>query len=102
MDELDMFLSRADTDDYYADKECRKKPVMHFYSLYVPLLYLTDVVTDLGLKDDEYEILDKDRMIFKTVKTIEQVQKIVGRREKHYVIIEAKAVALSGGKIKKF
>lgn len=102
MDELDMFLSRADTDGYYADKECRKKPVMHFYSLYVPLLYLTDVVTDLGLKEDEYEILDKDRMVFKTVKTIEQVQKIVGRREKRYIIIEAKAVALSGGKIKKF
>lgn len=101
MDELNAFLSRADTDGYYADKECRKKTVMHFYSLYVPLLYLTDVVTDLGLKEDEYEMLDKDRMVFKTTKTIEQVQKIVGRREKHYVIIEAKAVALPGGKIKK-
>lgn len=102
MDELNAFLSRADTGGYYADKECRKKPVTRFYSLYLPLLCLTDIVTDLGLKDDEYEILNKDRMVFKTTKAIEQVQKIVGRREKYYVIIEAKAVALSGGKIKKF
>lgn len=102
MDELNAFLSRADTDGYYADKECRKKPVTHFYSLRVPLLYLTELIEDLGLKNDEYEILDKDSIIFKTTKTIGQIQKIVGRREKHYVIIEAKAVALSGGKIKKF
>lgn len=101
MDELNAFLSRADTDGYYADKECRKKPVTHFYSLYAPLLYLTELITDLGLKDDEYEMLDKDWIIFKTRKTIERVQKIVGLREKHYVIIEAKAVALPGSGIKK-
>lgn len=101
MDELDMFLSSTDTDGYYADKECRKKSVTHFYSLRVPLLYLTELIEDLGLKNDEYEILDKDSIIFKTTKTIGQIQKIVGHSEKHYMVIEIKAIALPGSKIKK-
>lgn len=102
MDELSEFLSRADTDGYYTDKECRKKTVMRFYSLRVPLLYLTELIEDLGLKNDEYEILDKDSIIFKTTKTIGQIQKIVGHSEKHYMIIEIKAIALPGSEIKKF
>lgn len=90
-----MFLSRADTDGYYADKECRKKPVERFYYLYRPFIYLSDLPVEMGLKEGKYEFTDKDTMWFKSAKTTEQLSSILGKDGGNYVLIEARSVATS-------
>lgn len=95
MDELNAFLSSTDIDDYYADKECRKKTVERFYYLYRPFIYLFDLPVEMGLKEGKYEFTDKDTMWFKSAKTTEQISSILGKDGGNYVLIEARNIATS-------
>ena len=95
MSELSELLGSASQKEYYADKECRKKTVERFYYLYRPFIYLSDLPTEMGLKEGKYEFTDKDTLWFKSVKTIEQLSRILGKDGENYVLIEARNVATS-------
>ena len=55
MNELSELLGSASPKEYYTDKECRKKTVERFYYLYQPYVYLSDLPTEMGLKEGKYK-----------------------------------------------
>ena len=81
MKELHELIENSDTSEYYTDKECRKKTVERFYYLYQPYVCLSDLPTEMGLKEGKYRFTDKDTLWFKSVKTIEQLSRILGKEE---------------------
>lgn len=93
MKELHELIENSDTSEYYTDKECQKKTVERFYYLYRPFAYLSDLPTEMGLKEGRYEFTDKDTMWFKSTKTIEQLSRILGKEGGKYMLIEARNVA---------
>lgn len=95
MEGLNDLISMSDVLDFHTDKECKKKTIERFYYLYQPYIYLTDLPTEMGLKEGKYEFTDKDTMWFKSVKTTEQLSSILGKDGEKYVLIEARNIATS-------
>ena len=93
MKELHELIENSDTSEYYADKECRKKTVERFYYLHQPYIYMSDLPTEMGLKEGKYKFTDKDTLWFRLVKTIEQLSRILGKDGEKYMLIEARNVA---------
>ena len=93
MKELYELIENSDTSEYYTDKECQKKTVERFYYLYQPYICLSDLPTEMGLKEGKYKFADKDTLWFMSVKTIEQLSRILGRDGENYMLIEARSVA---------
>ena len=93
MKELYELIDNSDTSEYYSDKECRKKTVERFYYLYQPYVCMSDLPTEMGLEEGKYKFADKDTLWFRSVKTIEQLSRILGKDGENYMLIEARSVA---------
>lgn len=95
MNELSELLGSVSPKEYYTDEKCQKKAVERFYYLSRPYIYLSDLPTEMGLKEGKYEFTDKDTLWFKSTKTVEQLSRILGKDGENYVLIEARSVATS-------
>ena len=95
MEELHELMRNADLADCYDDEEFQKKTVERFYYLYRPFVCLYDLPTEMGLEEGKYEFTDKDTLWFKSIKTVEQLSRILGKDGESYVLIEARNVATS-------
>lgn len=93
MKELHELIENSDTSEYYTDNECQKKTVERFYYLHQPYICLSDLPTEMGLKEGKYKFADKDTLWFRSVKTIEQLSRILGKDGENYMLIEARSVA---------
>ena len=95
MKELYELIENADTSECYDDKECQKKTVERFYYLSRPFVCLYDLPTEMGLEEGKYRFTDKDTLLFKSTKTVEQLSRILGKDGDSYVLIEARNIATS-------
>ena len=95
MEELYELMGNADTTNCYADEGCRKKTVERFYYLSLPFVCLYDLPTEMGLEEGKYRFTDKDTLLFKSTKTVEQLSRILGKDGDSYVLIEARNIATS-------
>ena len=95
MEELHELMTNADTTNCYDDEECQKKTVERFYYLSLPFVCMYDLPTEMGLEEGKYKFADKDTLLFKSTKTVEQLSRIIGRDGESYVLIEARNIATS-------
>lgn len=102
MKRLYELIANADTSERYDDEECQKRTVERFYYLYRPYVYLSDLPTEMGLEEEKYEFTDKDTLWFKSIKTVEQLSRILGKDGEGYVLIEARNVATNKLGVVKF
>ena len=94
MEKLCELIRNAYPSNCYDDKECRKKTVERFYYLHQSYVCMSDLPTEMGLKEGKYKFADKDTLWFKSIKTIEQLSRILGKDGENYVLIEARNVAM--------
>ena len=95
MEELHELMGNAGTTNCYADEEYQKKTVERFYYLSRPYVYLSDLPTEMGLEEGNYEFTDKDTIWFKSTKTVEQLSRILGKDGEKYLLIEARNIVTS-------